>query len=139
MFEAAGEFSVAAIEIGGWLLKATESATKQAHDEADKNSVGLTVAFDGPGEEKGRAITKALTRPKRSTPPDALSAAPLESRSGKGNPISGVRFAADLAIEGMLVAAVTIPADQEPGVYSHLVYAKSEDVPLGVLTIEVVK
>jgi len=42
----------------------------------------------------------------------------------------------DLAVGG-LIATVTIPAGQSPGVYSGLVYAESQPAPLGVLTIEV--
>lgn len=139
MFEAAGEFSVAAIEIGGWLLKAAELAAKQPHDKADNNAVGLTVEFDGPGKTKGKVYTETLNRPKRSTEPKDISVKALDSRAGEGKPISGLRFKADVSVGGVLVAVVTIPDGQSPGVYSGLVYAEGEGVPLGVLTIEVLK
>jgi hypothetical protein len=49
-----------------------------------------------------------------------------------------VKFETDMSVEG-IVAVVDIPKRQEPGVYSGVVHARDDEVPLGVLTIEVPK
>ena len=96
----------------------------------------LTVRF-GENGAKASSHTSSLSRPKNPTAPDQISAAPLVRRGADREQISGVKFAADLAVGG-LIATVTIPAGQALGVYSGLVYAESQPAPLGVLTIEVI-
>jgi hypothetical protein len=49
-----------------------------------------------------------------------------------------VSFTTDVSIEG-IVAEVTLPEGAAPGVYAGLVHAVGEDIPLGVLTIEIPK
>ncbi len=111
------------------VAKAGSSAAKAA-DPALK----LTVRF--PDGVKAVAHTLSLARPTQPTAPEEISAAPLTARSGAGAPISAVTFQADVA-QGGLIALVTPPAGQSAGVYSGLVHAGNEPVPLGVLTIEI--
>ena len=94
----------------------------------------LTVRFQG--NAKATSRSQALSRPEQPTLAADITVAPLASRDPKAKPIAGVAFQSDLTVEG-LVAVVTVPAGQAPGVYSGLVFAKGQDVPLGVLTVEV--
>ncbi|MGA2953471.1 MAG: hypothetical protein ABSD80_14680 [Caulobacteraceae bacterium] len=96
----------------------------------------LNVVFNGAA--KAVAHTDALSRPIQPTAPEEVSAVPLAARSGGGAPIAGVGFQADLA-NGGLIATIALPDGQAPGIYSGLVYAAGQDVPLGVLTVEVAK
>jgi hypothetical protein len=96
----------------------------------------VTVRF--PNGAKARAHTAVLTRPKHPTAAADISAQPLVPRTAGAKPIGGVVFETDVSVEG-IVARVTVPDGQAPGVYSGLVHAKREDVPLGVLTIEIAK
>jgi hypothetical protein len=96
----------------------------------------LIVVFNGAA--KAVAHTATLSRPIQPTAPEDVSAAPLTARSGGGASIAGVGFQADLA-HGGLIVTVALPDGQAAGVYSGLVYAAGQDVPLGVLTIEVAK
>jgi hypothetical protein len=95
----------------------------------------ITVRFAG-GE--GVAHTVSLGRPRRPTEPDNISAAPLAPAKAGGKPIAGVSFQADVSVDGLIVL-VTLPKGQAPGIYSGLVHAGEDPVPLGVLTIEVPK
>ena len=92
----------------------------------------LTARFVGTA--KAVAITEALDRPRRPTTPKDLAATPLTSRQGATIP--GVTFETDMSVEG-LIAVITIPKDQAVGVYSGLVHAANDEVPLGVLTVEI--
>ncbi len=131
VINAARQFSTAAIEAGGWLLNAAAPAKP---DGSPAGSLKLTVRFRGaPG---AKAHTRHLARPKGPTSPKDITVRPLETRDGAGRAITEVHFLSDLSVEG-LVAEVEVPARQKPGVYSGMVYAKGEDVPLGVLTIEI--
>lgn len=67
--------------------------------------------------------------------PSELEVTPMRHMMDKADPIADVRFEAD--IEGKLTAIVAIPAKQPPGVYAGMVVPSYTDVPLGVLTIEV--
>jgi hypothetical protein len=102
----------------------------------DPGVMKLTVRFSGAPAAVARTAT--LTRPRRPTSPADLSATPLARRDGRGKPIASVSFETDVSVEG-LIAVVAVPARQAPGVYSGLVYAKGEEVPLGALTIEIPK
>ena len=87
------------------------------------------------GAPKATAAPQTLRRPEAPTAPADVTATPLASRTEGVAPITDVSFEADLA-SGGLTAIVTVPAGQAPGVYSGLIYAKSEKTPLGLLSIE---
>ena len=95
--------------------------------------MALTVVFAG--SVQAAAHSTALDRPKLPTRPDEITAAPLTNRAGDAAPLAGVTFAADLS-HGGLIATVTIPSGQPAGIYSGPVYAGSQDLPLGLLVIE---
>jgi hypothetical protein len=92
----------------------------------------LTVRFTG--ARKARAITEALDRPRRPTRPEDLFAGPLRSRAG--DEITDVRFEIDVSVEG-LVAVVAVPQALPAGIYAGMVQARDDEVPLGVLTVEI--
>ena len=92
----------------------------------------VTVRFDGGGTASARAVTFA--RPTQPTAVTDISAQPLTPQAAGGAPISGVRFETDVSVDG-IVAVVTVPEGQAPGLYSGPVYARRADVLLGVLTI----
>jgi hypothetical protein len=99
----------------------------------DANTLALMVEF----EPEGKAVVHPapLIRPDKPTTPYQIFATPLQHISDHGAPIEGVEFQADLG--GSLIARITIPADQPPGVYSGMIIADTQQVPLGVLSIEV--
>jgi hypothetical protein len=115
---------------------AVPSAQKPSAPSADTGVMKVTIRFTGGG--KGIARTATLSRPRRPTAPDQISVTPLSRRAAGAKPIGGVSFETDMSVEG-IVAVVNIPKKQEPGIYSGQVYAKGDEVPLGVLTIEVPK
>jgi len=97
--------------------------------------LALPLAVRFVGASNASAAPQMLRRPTRPTAPTDVTAAPLASRAEGVTPIADISFEADLATGG-LTAVVTAPAGQAPGVYSGLVYAKGDDTPLGVLSIE---
>jgi hypothetical protein len=123
------EFSTAGIDIFQWLLKAADPS-----GALTAGSLNLTVSFQGAAE--ATALTHTLTSPKHATKASEIWATPLQQGTEGSKPIAAPKFTTDLS---GLVAVVTIPASQPPGVYSGLVYAKDEDIPLGVLSIEIAK
>jgi hypothetical protein len=96
----------------------------------------LTVRFKG--APKAVAHADRLTRPRQPTAAADVSAAPLAASGPGGRPIGGVSFEMDASVEG-IVAVVTVPKNQPQGVYSGLVHAAGDPIPLGVLTIEIPK
>jgi len=112
------------------------AAQKPSAPAADPGMMKVTIRFTGGG--KGVARTATLSRPRRPTAPGEISVTPLSRRAAGAKPIGGVSFETDMSVEG-IVAVVNIPKKQEPGIYSGQVYAKGDEVPLGVLTIEVPK
>ena len=102
----------------------------------DSGRMKLTVRFTGEGKAATRTVT--LERPRRPTAPGDLTATPLAARDAGSATISDVTFEMDVSVEG-LVAVVPVPATLPPGVYSGLVYARNDEVPLGVLSVEVGK
>jgi hypothetical protein len=94
----------------------------------------LTVRFEGAPNAVAR--TGSLNRPSQPTLPRDLVVTPLAPRDPNGPVISQVRFETDISVEG-LVAVVTVPPGLPAGVYSGLVRAPDDDVPLGVLTVEI--
>ena len=115
---------------------AAPAAEKPSAPAADAGVMKVTVRF--PGAVKGVARTATLLRPKLPTAPGHISVAPLSRRAAGAKPIRDVSFETDVSVEG-IVAVVNIPKKQEPGIYSGQVYAKGDEVPLGVLTVEVPK
>jgi hypothetical protein len=61
---------------------------------------------------------------------------PLQARDAAQGTITQVAFSVDMSVAG-LVADVTLPDGLAAGVLSGLVYALNDEVPLGVLAIEV--
>ncbi len=98
------------------------------------NGLDLTVQFAG--KAKAKALPSPLWKPSRPTLPKQLSVTPMLHMAGTAAPITAVKFDADLS--GKLIATVTIPARQPPGVYSGMIVPDNADAPLGVLTIEIV-
>jgi len=94
----------------------------------------LAVRFEG--GVSGLARTTCISRPSQPTAPQDLAATPLASRDPKGPVITQVRFEMDISAGG-LIAVVTPPAGAPAGVYSGLVRAPHDDVPLGVLAVEI--
>lgn len=101
--------------------------------ESDTGRLRLTTRCVGHPKAVGRSTT--IERPKNSVGPADLSVDRLMLRKG-GSAIAKVQFEVDLSQEGV-VAVVTIPPRQGPGVYSGLIYAKDDSAPLGTLTIEI--
>lgn len=101
---------------------------------ADPAVMKITVRFVGGA--KALAHTAVLSRPIRPTAVADISAQPLAPRNAGLAPIAGVSFETDVSVEGV-IAVVTVPKGQAPGFYSGLVRAKTDNVPLGVLTIEI--
>ena len=113
----------------------TPAATPPAEPGAP-GAMKVTVRFDGaPGAV---AHTASLPRPRRPAAPSDVTAQPLTPGEGKGEPITRVSFETDVSIDG-IVARVSIPKGQPPGVYSGIVRVKDDPIPLGVLTIELPK
>jgi hypothetical protein len=93
----------------------------------------LSVSFVG--GDHAVAHSTQLARPVRPTSPSDVTAAPLVTRDGKAS-MTGVTFDADVSHGGGLIAKVTVPKGQPPGVYTGTVYAAGQDLPLGQLVIE---
>ena len=55
----------------------------------------------------------------------------------EAEPLHNVTFEADL--DGQLIATITIPPRQPAGVYAGIIVPDNTDVPLGILTIEIVR
>ena len=98
------------------------------------NRLDLAVQFVG--EAKAKALPSPLWKPSRPTLPKELSITSMAHMQNKGAPITGVRFEVDLG--GKLIATVTIPDGQPPGIYAGMIAPTNGDPPLGVLTIEIV-
>lgn len=119
-------------------FRPTVSRTPQAPSAQatppDAGRLKLTVRFTGEGAAK--SPTTSLERPAQPTAPEEIAVTPLTPRLGGGPPITGVSFTVDVALGG-LIATVSVPSGQGPGVYSGLVYAGPQETPLGVLTVEI--
>jgi len=99
---------------------------------------GMKVTVRFAGAAKGIAHTASLSRPRIPAAPADITAQPLATSEGAAKPIAGVKFGVDVSIEG-IVAQVSVPEGQPPGVYSGLVHVKGDPIPLGVLTIELAR
>jgi hypothetical protein len=137
MQKLANEFSTTGIEFLNWLVNSFEPLATAAGG-LPAHKVKLTVRFSGPKKthKEGKPLTHSLLRPNSTVQLKDISAEPLRPRqAGKGNPIP-IKFQSDVSVEG-LVAIVTVPQNQAPGVYSAPVYAKGVEAPIGVLSVEI--
>tara|TARA_R110001606_G_scaffold258990_3_gene406747 strand:+ start:3167 stop:4036 length:870 start_codon:yes stop_codon:yes gene_type:complete len=102
---------------------------------APHDTIPLTIQFKG--KAKAIAHTTQIGRPTKPTSPEQISATRLSLRSGKTNAITDITFHADLTVG--LVATITIPAGQSPGTYVGLIEARDQNIPLGILAVEITK
>lgn len=110
----------------------------QSASAAPQGPPQLKVTVRVVGAVKALVHTDALIRPRVPTAASDITAAPLAPNGGQAAPITDVHFQMDASVEGV-VAVVTPPKGQPPGVYSGIVHAKEDPLPLGVLTIELLK
>lgn len=108
-------------------------AASSADEPRRMEAMPLATVFSG---GKATCLTRHLARPEKPTSAEHLTAAPLHSRRVGTEPITDVRFEVDLS-KGGLIARVTIPDKQEPGIYAGQVFAAAQDIPLGTLVIRV--
>lgn len=114
--------------------RAPPSGSPATAKSPDDGRLKLTVRFnDG---AKAKSPTTSLARPAQPTAPEEVTVTPLASRTGGGAPITAVSFMVEVALGG-LIATVSIPPGQAPGVYSGLVYADPQETPLGMLIVEI--
>ena len=102
---------------------------------ADNRALNLVVKFEG--KAKAHAMPSPLWKPAKPTLPSELSITPMQPMQDEGEPLTDVAFQADL--DGQLIATITIPPKQPAGVYAGIIVPDNTDVPLGILTIEIVK
>lgn len=105
--------------------------------QAHGGHAGMRLSVNFVGAPGAKAHGSHLARPHQPTSPHDLSVGALTSRDGKAS-LSGITFDADLA-NGGLIATVTVPQGQPAGVYSGAVYAPGQDLPLGLLVVELPK
>ncbi|MFZ9395120.1 MAG: hypothetical protein ACO25F_03545, partial [Erythrobacter sp.] len=98
-------------------------------------SIGMPLTASFSGSTKAKLLTAQLARPERPTALWEISASPLHANDGKAAAITEIKFQAGDTIGGLL-ANIAIPKGQPPGVYSGLVFAQGQAVPLGALVIE---
>lgn len=99
-------------------------------------AMDVSVHFRG----KRRAVshtTSLQRRPSGPTLPSDIKAT-LTQEGTKSKPITAVTFGADVSVAGLIVT-IGLTDTQPIGVYTGAVYAKDDKVPLGMLTIEIVK
>jgi len=117
------------------VVEKAEHAHQTAASRAPRASAAaMRLAVRFVGADHAIAHTTQLARPIQPTMPNQIKAGPLATRDG-GASLAEVSFEADLA-DGGLIATVTVPKDQPPGVYSAAVYAHGQDLPLGQLVVE---
>ena len=102
---------------------------------ADNRALNLVVKFEGTA--KAHAMESPLWKPAKPTLPSQLSITPMQHMLNEAEPIHDVTFEADL--DGQLIATITIPPKQPAGVYAGIIVPDNTDVPLGILTIEIVE
>lgn len=96
---------------------------------------GMPISAQFGGSRKAKLLTTSLARPARPTALWEISASPLHPNAGGAAAISEVKFQASDTVGGV-VAYIAIPKGQPAGVYSGLVFAQGQAVPLGALVIE---
>lgn len=104
--------------------------------EPARGSGALELKVTFSGKPNARCLVCKMQRPAKPTGPWQLNCAPLTPRSGDAAPLTDVKFFFDLARDS-LTATVNTPEAQSPGVYSGLVFAETQDLPLGMLVVEV--
>jgi hypothetical protein len=117
-------------------FRTTATAVKKPSAAPTEDAGVMKVTTRFTGGPKAIARTASLARPRHPTPVSHISVAPLFQRAADAKPINGVTFETDMSVEG-IIAVVKIPKGRPPGVYSGLVHAEGDEVPLGVLSIEI--
>jgi hypothetical protein len=102
----------------------------------DTGMMKVTVQFHG--APKAIAHTTGLERPRRPAAAADVMTQPLAPTAGDAKPIPAATFTTDVSIGG-IVAVVSVPEGQPPGVYSGLALVKGDPIPLGVFTVEIPK
>jgi len=102
--------------------------------KAAANTMCLAVQIVGAAQSAAHTVT--LARPSVPTAPADITCAPLAAHGSDAPALTEVVFAADLA-DGGLLATVTVPEGQAPGVYAGAVYCTTQSLPLGQLVIEI--
>ena len=102
---------------------------------ASERALNLAVKFEG--SAKAHAMESPLWKPPKPTLPSQLSITPMLHMLNEAEPLHNVTFEADL--DGQLIATITIPPRQPAGVYAGIIVPDNTDVPLGILTIEIVR
>lgn len=94
----------------------------------------LTVQFVGSKDAVSR--NGALAQPSPPVGARDITVSPLTARSD-AKPLTDVTF--DIMTSGGVIATVKVPDGQPAGVYSGTVFAPNQDVPLGLLVVELPK
>lgn len=99
---------------------------------------GGEIAYETHFTGKGRAVahTSAIARPTTPTKAEDLSVHALAPVKFEAMELTGSAFAMDLA-SGKLTVEIDIPRNQPAGIYSGLIMAKGQDIPLGLVSVEV--
>ncbi|WP_095011422.1 hypothetical protein [Tsuneonella mangrovi] len=105
------------------------------HHRQDHRKLPLTIQFSG---KKAAALVKELDRPTNPTGVWEITSTSLVPREGNNPAIdaAGIKFEADVSAGGLLVT-IDVPPNQPAGVYSGMVTALSQDIPLGVIVVQV--
>ena len=106
----------------------------QATETAESGRMKLLVEFAGDAKAVSRTAT--LDRPRTPAAPNDLFATPLASPEVARPSISDVKFEMRVGVDGV-IATVTVSGPLPAGVYSGLVYVRGDEVPLGVLSVEI--
>ncbi|WP_338468461.1 hypothetical protein RXV95_07895 [Novosphingobium sp. ZN18A2] len=104
------------------------------HHAHDTRKLPLAFRFDG--NDKVKALVDTIDRPLKPTGAWEISAMPLMRQDSGERPLDDVKFEADLSAGG-LVVTINVPDNQPSGVYSGMVVAESQDIPLGFLVVQV--
>ena len=99
----------------------------------DVGEIEFETHFTGHG--KAVSHSSRMKKPQRPTRPEEIRPTKLEPHGAKAEPLKCSAFTAALGERPSI--SIRIPTDQPPGFYNGLIMAEGQDVPLGVLTIEV--
>jgi len=114
--------------------KQAPAPTAAPGNGAGPGQINLAVQFEGAPDALARTLW--LDRPSQPAEAQTFTSTPLASADPTAPVISQVIFKMDLS-QGGLVAVVTVPPGLPTGVYSGLVRAPGDGVPLGVLAVEI--
>lgn len=89
------------------------------------------------GHGKAVSHSNRMLKPKRPTRPEHIRPTALQPHNFEAEALKCTAFAAALGERPSV--RVRIPTDQPPGVYNGLIMAEGQEVPLGILTIEVLE